>query len=536
MTDPGESARPLIAQSWQRVAMSGLFPQASVDDAAIEEVDRRSRLMVAATPILDEMAGELDGTGFAVILADRSARLVDVRYGERALRPKLERVGTVEGRLFLEETTGTNSIATAFELRRGLAVRGEEHYIEELKKFSCYGQPVLHPVTRRVEGVLDITCLSEDDSPLLAPFVTRSARQIGERLLEEARHAEQRVFAAFQDATVRARARPVIAIGDDILLANTAAAQMLTPADHVLLRTLAVEAPMDREVIREVPLTTGRTLPASVRRVVGSGAALFVFGDAPDARPATPADRPAPARAVLVAGEPGSGRSSAARSVAGDAATWFDATDVTDPDAQDWTARLRDRLTEPGCVVIESVDLLPAAVARRTAALLRSARPRIVLTCGPVDGLSPEHAALAAQCGERFEPAPLRRRRAEIPSLVASILAELGLASQVRFTPAALEALAGQQWPGNLRELVTVVRTAAESRGAGDITVADLPESFRGRLTRRLTPIEQAERDAVVTALRDTGGNKKAAAQQLGISRTTLYRAIRSYGIVTAAH
>ncbi|MFF0816270.1 sigma-54-dependent Fis family transcriptional regulator [Rhodococcus sp. NPDC003318] len=533
MTEPDESARPLIAQSWQRVAMSGLFPGASVDDAAIEEVDRRSRLMVAATPILDEMAGELDGTGFAVIFADRNARLVDVRYGERALRPKLERVGTTLGRLFLEETTGTNSIATAFELRRGLAVRGEEHYIEELKKFSCYGQPVVHPVTRRVEGVLDITCLSEDDSPLLAPFVTRSARQIGERLLEEARQAEQRVFASFQDATARARTRPVIAIGDDILLANTAAAQMFSPADHVLLRALAVEAPIDREVIHQVPLTVGRTLPASVRRVVGSGAALFVFGDAPGARPVLAP--PAPARAVLVAGEPGSGRTGTARSVAGETSIWFDATDVTDPDAQEWTARLREALTEPGCVVIESVDLLPAAVARRTATLLRSARPRVVLTSGPVDRLSPEQAALVAHCGQRHEVAPLRQRRAEIPALVRSILAESGLAERVRFTPAALEALAGQQWPGNLPELVTVVRTAAESRGAGDITVADLPESLRGRLTRRLTPLEQAERDAVVRALRDTGGNKKAAAQQLGISRTTLYRAIRSYGIVSAA-
>jgi transcriptional regulator of acetoin/glycerol metabolism len=216
VTEFDELARPLIAQSWQRVAMSGLFPGASVDDAAIEEIDRRSRLMVAATPVLDEMAGELEGTGFAVILADRNARIVDLRYGERHLQPKLEKVGTVEGRRFLEETTGTNSIATAFELRRGLAVRGDEHYIEALKKFSCYGQPVANPVTRRIEGVLDITCLSEDDSPLLAPFVIRSANQIGERLLEESRQSEQRIFNSFQDAALRARSRPRLAIWVDI--------------------------------------------------------------------------------------------------------------------------------------------------------------------------------------------------------------------------------------------------------------------------------------------------------------------------------
>ncbi|MDF3306614.1 helix-turn-helix domain-containing protein [Rhodococcus sp. T2V] len=532
MTELDNSSRPLIAQSWQRVAMSGLYPEASVDDAAIEEVDRRSRLMVAAAPVLDEMAGELDGTGFAVILADRNARLVDLRYGERQLQPKLERVGTVEGRRFLEETTGTNSIATAFELRRGLAVRGEEHYIEALKKFSCYGQPVLNPVTRRIEGVLDITCLSEDDSPLLAPFVIRSARQIGERLLEESRQAEQRIFRSFQDATARARTRPVIAIGDDILLANTAAVQILEPADHALLRALAVEAPMDREANRDIRLSTGQCLSASVLRIPGSGAALFTFDEELTRRSMVLPPGPAAATgSVLVTGEAGTGRTTAARAAAGEPSTWFDAAEVVEVGERTWAEQVRRKLAEPGCVVIEAVDLLPAALARRTADDLRTARARVVLTSAPVEDLRPEHATLVAHCTERIELAALRHRRPDIPALVNRMLDDLGAASQVRFTPAALEALAGQQWPGNLRELHTAVKTASDTRSAGDITVGDLPEQWRGRMTRPLTALEQAERDTIVKALKDAGGNKKAAAKQLEISRTTLYRAIRTYGI-----
>ncbi|MFD9667195.1 sigma-54-dependent Fis family transcriptional regulator [Rhodococcus sp. NPDC059968] len=534
MTELDNSSRPLIAQSWQRVAMSGLFPGASVDAAAIEEVDRRSRLMVAATPVLDEMAGELEGTGFAVLLADRNARLVDLRYGERQLQPKLEKVGTVAGRRFLEETTGTNSIATAFELRRGLAVRGEEHYIEALKKFSCYGQPVVNPVTRRVEGVLDITCLSEDDSPLLAPFVIRAARQIGERLLEESRQAELRIFRSFQDATVRARTRPVIAIGDDILLANTAAVQILEPADHALLRALAVEAPLDREITHDVQLSAGRLLTASVLRIPGSGAALFTFGAEPTARATTlPPGPSAPIGSVLITGEPGTGRTTTARAAAADeTSAWFDAAQVAECGSRRWSEQVRSRLAEPGCVVLEAVDLLPSSLARRTAEDLRAARARVIVTSAPLDDLPPEHAALVSHCAKRIELAPLRHRRPEIPALVNKMLADLGAATQVRFTPAALEALAGQQWTGNLRELHTAVRAAAAVRSVGDITVGDLPEQWRGRMTRPLTALEQAERDAIVKALKDVGGNKKAAALQLGISRTTLYRAIRLYGII----
>ncbi|MFP1629657.1 hypothetical protein ACLB9X_31880 [Streptomyces sp. 5K101] len=49
--------------------------------------------------------------------------------GAGRLRDRLEGLGVVAGGVFLEETTGTNSIATAHELRRGVAVHGEEHYL-----------------------------------------------------------------------------------------------------------------------------------------------------------------------------------------------------------------------------------------------------------------------------------------------------------------------------------------------------------------------------------------------------------------------
>ncbi|MFZ2528660.1 MAG: helix-turn-helix domain-containing protein [Rhodococcus sp. (in: high G+C Gram-positive bacteria)] len=527
------SLRPLIAQSWQRVAMSGLYPQASVDNAEIDDVDRRSRLMVAAAPILDEMAEELADTGFAVILADRTARLVDLRFGQRQLQPRLENIGTVEGRRFLEETTGTNSIATAFELRRGLAVRGDEHYIDALKDFSCYGEPILNPITRRVEGVLDITCLTRDDSPLLAPFVIRAAHRIGDGLLEQARRAEQRIFRSFQDATARARTRPVVAIGDDILLANTPAVQMLEPADHVLLRTLAVEVPAGRDVRREISSAVGRLLSATVTRIPGSSAALFVFdGDAaprPTQVPHT-AVRTAP-RARVITGEPGTGRTTTARRLSDEAATWLDASQAAELGSRSWLETLRRHLAEPGRVVVESIELLSASSARSTAAAIRAGRADVVLTSAPAEELPAEHAALVAHCSDRIDLAPLRLRRTDIPSLAASMLNELTHPAPARFTPAALEALTGQQWPGNLRELHTVVAVVAGKRSSGDVTVADLPEAMRTRMVRALTPLEQAERDAVAKALHDTGGNKKAAAQRLGISRTTLYRAIRSYGL-----
>jgi transcriptional regulator of acetoin/glycerol metabolism len=527
------STRPLIATSWRRVAMSGLCPTASVDDADIEEVDRRSRLMVAATPVLDEMAAELDGTAFAVVLADRNALLTDFRFGLDRLRPKLQEVGTVEGRRFREDTTGTNSIATAFELRRGVAVRGEEHFIESLKGFSCYGQTIVHPATQRVEGVLDITCLVEHDNPLLAPFVIRSARQIGERLLEQAHEAERRAFNSFQHAAARARSRPVIAIGDDLFLANAAAMQMIQPADQAVLRAASLDVPTNRQSSHHIRLVSGREVLASVRPVSGTSAVVFELTDEENPRPV--AVSPATQTRTLITGEPGSGRTTTAATMAGSAARWLDCTEIVELGEREWLRRLHDSLQNSTCGVIESVDALPAPLLHTVAECIRSAPARVILTSVPEDWTGQAHAALFAGCDHKVQLAPLRQRRAEIPVLINDILIELETAPQLRFTPAALEALARQDWPGNLLELYSVVKGITERRRVGDITVGDLPTTHRNLPKRRLSPMEQAQRDAISNALRVAGGNKKAAAQQLGISRTTLYKALRSYGIAAAS-
>ena len=521
----GPPSRPVIEQSWQRVAKIGLDPSAPVDNFSVEDVDRRSRLMVAAAPVLDDVARELEGTGFSVVLADQCARLVDLRFGNREVRTRMERLGAVRGRRFREEDTGTNSIATTFELRSGVAVRGEEHFIDKLKGLSCYGHPIRHPVTKRLAGVLDISCLAADDNSLLAPFLVRAVRQIEERLLAGAQEAERRILAEFQTAVLRDRSRPVVALGERVLLANTAAVDLLDSADHAVLRGMAVDAPA-RSALQ---LSSGQDVLVSTERVADG--AVFTFESVAH-RPVSPGRRISGVP-VLVHGEPGSGRTTAVREMLGDDYVSLDAAAIADLGEPAWLSHLDGVLSDSSTVVIEAVHLLPEPIARRVARGLRSARAGIVLTSSPLADLRGEHAGLVSHCVERIELAPLRNRRDEIPALVRSMLVALTAPRELRFTPGALEALAGQPWPGNLRELESVIRRVLETRGVGDVIARDLPEGYRGRARcRGLTPIEQAERSAIVDALRLTKGNKKDAAKRLGISRTTLYSAIRTLGIV----
>ena len=109
-----------------------------VPEVPIAEVDRRSRLITAAAPVLEAMMAELADTRFSVLLADRTATIVDRRVGRHGLDRDLDRALAVPGVRYVEDVSGTNSLATAFELQQPIAVSGEEHFLEALRVFTCY--------------------------------------------------------------------------------------------------------------------------------------------------------------------------------------------------------------------------------------------------------------------------------------------------------------------------------------------------------------------------------------------------------------
>jgi len=89
-------------------------------------------------------------------------------------------------------------------------------------------------------------------------------------------------------------------------------------------------------------------------------------------------------------------------------------------------------------------------------------------------------------------------------------------------------------WPGNAEQLQQMLRQVVQHRRTGSIEPEDLPPEARTVSRRLLSPLESMERDAIVRSLTDAGGNKLAAAGSLGMSRATIYRKIREYGIVPA--
>ncbi len=87
-------------------------------------------------------------------------------------------------------------------------------------------------------------------------------------------------------------------------------------------------------------------------------------------------------------------------------------------------------------------------------------------------------------------------------------------------------------WPGNAEQVHQMLDEIVTRRRGGVIGPDDLPPATHTVSRRVLTSLEAMERDAIVRCLTDSDGNKMRAARSLGMSRATIYRKIREYGIV----
>jgi len=168
----------------------------------------------------------------------------------------------------------------------------------------------------------------------------------------------------------------------------------------------------------------------------------------------------------------------------------------------------------------------------------------------------------------RIHLPPLRERREDIPLLVNYFLEKIAREQghpPKSIASAAVKLLAAYHWPGNVRELENAIRRAHVMAKADAILPGDLPPELSGlpaggtalpvadsaagespsgdaaalarqlfqwaRRDPKLKIIPAVERELVIQALKETGGNQVHAAQLLGITRATLRKRIEKFGI-----
>ncbi|WP_168233274.1 sigma-54-dependent Fis family transcriptional regulator [Pseudomonas veronii] len=137
---------------------------------------------------------------------------------------------------------------------------------------------------------------------------------------------------------------------------------------------------------------------------------------------------------------------------------------------------------------------------------------------------------------------PPLRERSDKSQLLDFLLAEEAGGQAVLLELAARSALLRFAWPGNVRQMRTVLRTLAALCDDGRVGLEDLPAQIRQAQAQPVaealsmeSPLEDAERLALLTALEQQRWHMSHTAEQLGVSRNTLYRKLRRHGIARAS-
>ncbi|WP_217996908.1 sigma-54-dependent Fis family transcriptional regulator [Nocardioides jensenii] len=560
------NVRPFIRISWER-SLASLVDTDHPDPAYVERVTE-SVLQRAARPVLASLSDELANEPVCLILTDAKGVVLDRGGGDSTLLSALDTVHLAPGFRYGEQDVGTNGIGTALEMGAPILIDGGEHYTGNLRQFSCAGALINHPVTGALLGVIDITTEAANTNPLLMSFAKLAARRIQERILEEANELDGALLGGYY-AACRHSGGPVIAVAEKIFMMNALAQQHFDATDQAALIDQTREA-----VGRVNPCTLVADLPSGITArlayqptFVGTALAGGIIQikeqhaprnlPAPRRPPALPGiagasavwrhvtqelvDAVTKSEWVVLQGEPGAGTSTLIAAAHQHCAsahhlTLLDAEAVGD----DLVDLARAELSEGSDLVVRHAHLLTDDQLAELAVLFQEIQgasavrdPWVALTTRE-DDLNDDDSRLHLL---HFFPRtvsvpPLRHHLEDVPALVRLLLNRAG-APELILSKAAMNQLMRLPWTGNVTHLKETLAMLVRTRRSGVVDVADLPPECRSTTRRSLSRLEVLERDAVVEALTTHGGDKVAASESLGMSRATIYRKIRDYGIIT---
>jgi transcriptional regulator of acetoin/glycerol metabolism len=551
-----------VLDSWRRSRDLRVHPD-RVDLPYLRDPNADSPLVRAAAPVLRRIATDLSSQAVSVILTSADGLVLDRIASDSAILQALDDVRLARGYSYAERFAGTNGIGTTLETGTPTFIQGSEHYVSTLGRLACAGSPIRDPITRKLLGVVDLTCWASHSDPLLFVLAKSAGSQIEDRISAFKNESETALLEAYLKQTRRYPAG-VLAVGGDVVLMNPYLRQTLDGNDQ---RTLLEHASDLRDAT--AASTAMAILPSGMiakittadRVTTRSGSnVVFHVHFAPTSaapggtgRPSIPtlAGRSSSWRRscqqverccrdrewVVLEGEGGTGRAKLGQAVA----------HHLTPERAVRVLRSQDFATAEGfvaefesvtddedfAVVIADVDRLPDEALEPLAAVLqtRAGRGWVAATVAAA-ARSPLVDMLVLPFFTHTVTVPaLRHRIEDLEELVPFLLRELTRGADVRLDRDAMRQLAKLPWPGNVRQLRKVLAATVARQRSGLIRVDKLPAECRSLVRRKLTQIEALERDAIVRSLQENSGSKAAAAAALGMSRATIYRKIKEFGI-----
>jgi sigma-54 dependent transcriptional regulator, acetoin dehydrogenase operon transcriptional activator AcoR len=567
-------------------------PEPLARQALDEALCRAEALRLLAEPELEFLTETLVDSASQVILADPDGLILDTRGDTRAMN-LATREALLPGVSWAEDVMGTNAIGTALAENTLLEIWGNEHFHDHHQRICCTAATILDH-TGKIVGLLDVSGNARLPRGYARSVVKRAVREIEHRWLMNAPDRFARLRFHPSRACVGSYQEGVLLLDDErIVGANRTALRWLggdwTRVGQSLREVFDVDAaPAD---LSRLTTLDGQHFHGSLR--LPRRASLAGLGGSGSARPTT-ATTPTPStgawlgtaqqgmlnrtrRAIdaglstIVLGETGAGKEVFARAAHALSAR------ANGPFVAINCAALPENLIEAelfgygegaftgarrkgtpgrileshgGILFLDEIGDMPLPLQAR---LLRVLQDRQVVPLGggaarPVDCvvMCATHRDLQASIAEGTFRADLFYRLQdhgvslpawrELPDDQRQLaLTHLwsqagGAAHGMRLADAAREALLAHDWPGNLRQLASTLRTLVALADEGTLfQAADLPAPLCGGAQTPSAPprsLDELGDAAIAAALARHNGKVAAAARELGIHRATLYRRI----------
>ncbi|MHB1274050.1 MAG: sigma-54-dependent Fis family transcriptional regulator [Rhodanobacter sp.] len=585
-----------ILASWRRCLQQGLTADARptmvpIERHAMDELQERHELLRRlCRPELEMLYASASQAGSIVVLTAPDGFILDA-LGNADFLDKAARVSLQPGVPWSESSTGTNAIGTALVERRAVEVRGGEHYYAPHHVLSCSASPIFDP-HGQVAGVLDLSGEASVHHQHALGMVQLVVEQIEHRMFEH-NFAGADIVRIQPDPALLGTAREGLLVfeGHRLVAANRHALRLLgidwgalgrCRYDELFASTLPQPGSIGgmrcqsgemvharRDAPRRVSISTK---PPRHTRIKPVHSPATFFSDELEAainRSVRLIDADIP---LLLQGETGTGKEVVARELhrrSSRAASPFVAVNCAAlpeslieselfgymPGA--FTGARREgapgllREANGGTLFLDELGDMPLAMQSR---LLRVLQEREVTPLGgsrahalDITVIAATHRELAdlVACGEfradlyyRIAQAKLRlpafREHADPAEVIRQLWLALGGAQiPMQLGHELVNHLATLRWPGNLRQLVGLLRSLMALGEVGTtLSMNDLPpdlENDRPPLssaTCAASPgnLHLLKQQAIDEAIATCGGNVTAAARQLGVSRSTIYR------------
>ncbi|ELB2888970.1 sigma-54-dependent Fis family transcriptional regulator [Vibrio parahaemolyticus] len=574
-----------LSTSWIRSEQAGLKQRRRPEDIRVTPAtlqDRRHQLNFLletvtqfALPLFNQLFAHSDSR---LILTDADGVIIG-SWGQPKFREKLTEIALSSGACWQEKVKGTNAIGTAIIEAKPVSVIGDQHFIQHHRFISCSANPIFDHLGHLI-GVLDITSEQKKHDFSTQVLVQNMVQQVENQLLNLIPQGHIRVDLACEKGLLNSGWQGIIIANEDgqILAHNQVASQLLAQQNVIgqsLEHILSIQSADHPFVFKTKPLTDKKVKSRSV-----TASNDLHYGDSTVEHCWQQANRVIDKDiSLLILGETGVGKNEFVKALHKNSQRktgplvsvncgalpkdlveselfGYVAGAFTGANSKGYQGKIRQ--AHKGILFLDEIADLPLEAQSR---LLHVLQDKTVLPVGSNQSVQVDTQIIAATHKDLDSLVSEGLFRQDLYYRLNGLIIELPrfeerddrqqlienihrrhAESEQQLCPHLLSLLLSYSWPGNLRELDSLIKVSAlMAQGGETLELAHVPTHLSKKLSQAqdvTTAVEPTLKlratveDKLLKTYQANQGNISKTSRMLGVSRNTIYRKLKSLGIL----